>query len=95
MIHRGRLFRRYFALILALVSGAFFIENLFAQHLVHKVVLARVAWVLFGMLLVGRLRLGWRGRRALRWALSGYAALALAYFGSKLVLETMLGRHWG
>ena len=85
----------FLLLTLALVSGAFFIENLFAQHLVHKVVLAMVAWVLFGMLLVGRLRFGWRGRRALRWALSGYAALALAYFGSKLVLETMLGRHWG
>jgi ABC-type uncharacterized transport system permease subunit len=62
---------------------------------VHKVVLAIVAWLLFGMLLLGRLRFGWRGRRALRWALSGYALLALAYFGSKLVLETVLGRHWG
>ena len=34
-------------------------------------------------------------RRALRWALSGYVLLALSYFGSKLVLETLLGRHWG
>jgi ABC-type uncharacterized transport system permease subunit len=85
----------FLLLTLALVSGAFFIDNLFAQHLVHKVVLAIVAWLLFGMLLVGRLRFGWRGRRALRWALSGYALLALAYFGSKLVLETVLGRHWG
>jgi len=85
----------FLLLTLALVSGAFFIENLFAQHLVHKVVLAMIAWALFGMLLFGRLRFGWRGRRALRWALSGYALLALAYFGSKLVLETLLGRHWG
>jgi ABC-type uncharacterized transport system permease subunit len=85
----------FLLLTLALVSGAFFIENLFAQHLVHKVVLAMIAWVLFGMLLFGRLRFGWRGRRALRWTLSGYALLALAYFGSKLVLETLLGRHWG
>jgi ABC-type uncharacterized transport system permease subunit len=85
----------FLLLTLALVSGAFFIENLFAQHLVHKVVLAMIAWVLFGMLLFGRLRFGWRGRRALRWALSGYVALALSYFGSKLVLETLLGRHWG
>jgi len=85
----------FLLLTLALVSGAFFIEDLFAQHLVHKVVLAMIAWVLFGMLLFGRLRFGWRGRRALRWALSGYALLALSYFGSKLVLETLLGRHWG
>jgi ABC-type uncharacterized transport system permease subunit len=82
-------------LTLALVTGAFFIENLFAQHLVHKVVLAIVAWVVFGILLLGRWRMGWRGRQALRWTLAGYALLGLSYFGSKLVLENVLGRHWG
>jgi len=82
-------------LTLALVSGAFFIENLFAQHLVHKVVLAIIAWIVFGILLLGRWRFGWRGRKALRWTLAGYVLLGLSYFGSKLVLENMLGRHWG
>ncbi len=82
-------------LTLALVTGAFFIEDLFAQHLVHKVVLAIVAWVVFGVLLLGRWRMGWRGKQALRWTLSGYALLGLSYFGSKLVLENLLGKHWG
>jgi ABC-type uncharacterized transport system permease subunit len=82
-------------LTLALVTGAFFIENLFAQHLVHKVVLAIIAWVVFGILLLGRWRMGWRGKQALRWTLAGYALLGLSYFGSKLVLENVLGRHWG
>jgi ABC-type uncharacterized transport system permease subunit len=82
-------------LTLALVSGAFFIENLFAQHLVHKVVLALIAWVVFGILLIGRLRFGWRGRKALRWTLAGYVLLGLSYFGSKLILEDILGKHWG
>jgi ABC-type uncharacterized transport system permease subunit len=85
-----------FALLtLALVTGAFFIENLFAQHLVHKVVLAIVAWIVFGILLLGRWRMGWRGRKAMHWTLSGYALLGLSYFGSKIVLENVLGRHWG
>jgi len=85
-----------FALLtLALVSGAFFVENLFAQHLIHKVVLAMTAWVVFGVLLLGRWRFGWRGRKALRWTLAGYVLLGLSYFGSKLVLENLLGRHWG
>ena len=85
-----------FALLtLALVSGAFFIENLFAQHLVHKVVLAILAWVVFGVLLLGRLRFGWRGRKALHWTLAGYVLLGLAYFGSKVILEDVLGKHWG
>lgn len=85
-----------FALLtLALVSGGYFIENLFAQHLVHKVVLALTAWIVFGVLLLGRWRFGWRGRKALRWTLAGYVLLGLSYFGSKLVLENLLGRHWG
>ena len=82
-------------LTLALVTGAFFIEDLFAQHLVHKVVLAIIAWIVFGILLLGRWRMGWRGRQALRWTLAGYALLGLSYFGSKLILESVLGKHWG
>lgn len=85
----------FIVLTLALVSGAFFIENLFAQHLVHKVVLAIIAWFVFGVLLFGRLRFGWRGRKALRWTLAGYTLLGLSYFGSKIILENVLGKHWG
>ena len=85
-----------FALLtLALVTGAFFIENLFAQHLVHKVVLAMIAWVVFGILLLGRWRFGWRGRKAMHWTLAGFVLLGLSYFGSKLILEDLLGKHWG
>ena len=82
-------------LTLALVSGAFFVENLFAQHLVHKVALAILAWIVFGVLLLGRLRFGWRGRKALNWTLAGYILLGLSYFGSKFILEDILGKHWG
>jgi ABC-type uncharacterized transport system permease subunit len=38
---------------------------------------------------------GWRGRKALRLTLAGFVILALAYFGSKFVLENLLARHWG
>lgn len=84
----------FFVLSLALLSGLFFVDDLFAQHLVHKTVLSIIAWLIFAALLLGRYRWGWRGKRAVRWALSGYGALLLAYFGSKLVLEQILGRHW-
>ena len=77
----------------ALISGLFFLENLFDQHLTHKVVLSFVAWCVFGILLWGRWRFGWRGRTAIRWTLSGFAFLVLAYFGSKLVLELILQRY--
>jgi ABC-type uncharacterized transport system permease subunit len=82
-------------LTLALVTGFFFVYDAVAQHLVHKMTLAVVAWLIFAVLLWGRYRFGWRGRRALRFTIGGFVALALAYFGSKFVLEVMLGEQWG
>lgn len=79
-------------LSLALLSGILFLEDIFAQHLVHKTVLSIVAWGLFAVLLWGRWRFGWRGRVVIRWTLGGFIFLMLAYFGSKLVLELVLGR---
>lgn len=79
-------------LTLALISGFSFLENMFAQHLVHKTVLSVVAWLVFGGLLIGRYRYGWRGRTAISWTLSGFVLLILAYFGSKAVLQLVLHR---
>ncbi len=79
-------------LTLALGSGFIFLEDMFAQHLVHKTLLSIAAWVIFAILLWGRHRSGWRGRTAIRWTLVGFATLALAYFGSKAVLELVLKR---
>jgi len=91
-----RLIGAGFALLtLALFTGFVFVTNLFEQHLVHKTVLSLIAWVLFAILLIGRMRYGWRGRFAVRFTLTGFCVLALAYFGSKFVLEDLLGRHWG
>jgi ABC-type uncharacterized transport system permease subunit len=78
-------------LSLALLTGLFFLEDIFAQHLVHKTVLSIVAWSVFAILLWGHWRFGWRGRTAIRWTLGGFLFLMLAYFGSKLVLELLLG----
>jgi ABC-type uncharacterized transport system permease subunit len=83
-----------FALLsLALFSGVMFVHDLFAQHLMHKTVLTIAAWALFGALLVGRWRFGWRGRRAIRLVLAGTLLLVLAFLGSKFVLELVLERH--
>ncbi len=81
-------------LTLALFAGFIFVHNLMEQHLVHKTVLSVLAWVVFAILLWGRWRFGWRGRTAIRWTLGGFIVLMLAYFGDKLVLELILGRHW-
>ena len=80
-----------FALLtLALVTGALFLEDIFAQQLVHKTTLSIIAWAVFAVLLWGRWRFGWRGRTAIRWTIGGFIFLMLAYFGSKFVLELVL-----
>ncbi len=83
------------ALTVAILAGLLFVTDLFAQHLVHKTALALVAWAIFACLLFGHWRFGWRGRTAARYTIAGFVVLAIAYFGSKFVLEILLGRHWG
>lgn len=78
------------ALTLSIFSGMLFMEDMFAQHLVHKTVLSLFAWVLFSLLLWGRYHLGWRSQTAVRFTLSGFLLLVLGFFGSKLVLELIL-----
>ncbi|WP_116365714.1 cytochrome C assembly family protein [Parahaliea mediterranea] len=79
-------------LSVAIVTGFLFVEDLFAQHLVHKTVLSLVAWLTFSTLLWGHYQLGWRSQTAVRLTLAGFLSLMLAFFGSKLVLELILQR---
>ena len=79
-------------LSIALISGFIFLEDMLAQQVVHKTVLSIISWLVFSALLWGRWKLGWRGRKAIRWTLWGFAFLALAYFGSKIVRELILQR---
>lgn len=79
-------------LTLTLVSGTLFVEDLFAQHIAHKTILSIASWIVFGVLLFGRWRWGWRGNRAVRLTLAGMFVLLLAFFGSKYVLEIVLNR---
>jgi len=81
-------------LSLALLSGIIFLKDIFAQHLAHKTILSIVAWLVFAVLLWGRQRYGWRGRIAIRYTLSGFILLMLAYFGTKLVFELVLHRAY-
>lgn len=85
----------FILLCASIISGFLFVDDFFAQHLAHKAILSLIACALFGALIAGRMLRGWRGRIAIRWTLSAYLSLLLAYFGSKIVLEQILGRSWG
>ncbi len=77
-------------LSLSLVTGFLFLDDLFAQRLVHKTTLSLVAWLLIAVLLIGHLRWGWRGQKAAGFTLGAFISLLLGYFGSKFVIELLL-----
>jgi len=80
----------FIGLCVSLLSGLVFLDDMFAQRLVHKTILSILAWVVFAILLIGHWFLGWRGRTAIRWTLGGFLSLMLAYFGTKFVIEVLL-----
>jgi ABC-type uncharacterized transport system permease subunit len=79
-------------LSLTVLSGIFFSEELFGKpfNWDHKTAFTLLSWILFGILLVGHKWRGWRGRVALRFTLTGFTTLLLAYVGSRFVLEVVL-----
>ncbi len=79
-------------LSVALVSGFIYLDNLFGRHVIHKNVLSILAWLVFSALLFGRWRYGWRGISAVRWTLSGFGILMLAFFGTKFIQEYLLAQ---
>lgn len=80
----------FILLTLSLITGFLFHEDFFAQHLVHKSVFSIFSWLFYAILLWGRHVKGWRGNTAIRWTLTGFFAMVLAYWGSKFVIEVLL-----
>jgi len=78
-----------------LLVGWFFDEQLYGMHgwrWSHKTVFSLLSWLTFAILLLGRSRFGWRGRKAVRVLYIGAGLLLLAYVGSQFVLEVVLRR---
>ena len=77
-------------LALSVVTGFLFLDDIFAQHLIHKTALSIVALVIFSIISFGHWQYGWRGSRIMRWIFGAYITLTLAYIGSKFVLEWVI-----
>jgi len=79
-----------------LLLGVLFSESLYGSGAAwkwdHKTVFSVLSWLTFAVLLIGRARFGWRGRRAVRMLYAGSGLLLLAYVGSRFVMEIILGR---
>ena len=84
----------FLLLTATLLTGIFFSEALFGKafQVTYKTVFAAFSWVIFGGLLFGHWKFGWRGKLAMRWTLIGFVLLMLSYVGSKFVSEIILQR---
>lgn len=97
-----RLTFRFVAAGFALLSATLLVGILFGESLYgaagtawkwdHKTIFSVLSWLTFAVLLIGRARFGWRGRRAARILYIGSGLLLLAYVGSRFVIEIILGR---
>ncbi len=76
----------FIILSMALITGAYFIEDMFAQHLIHKTFFAILAWVMYGLFLLGNNRFGWRGQIATKFTIWAYFLLVLSYIGTETIL---------
>lgn len=92
----GFVWAAFAALSATLLAGLFFSDYLYGQAQVlqwtHKTIFAWLSWALLGILLLGRWRLGWRGRKAVRWVYACGVLLLLSYVGSHFVTEVLLHR---
>lgn len=77
-------------LSISLLSGFYYLDNLFGIGIAHKTILSIIAWIVFSVLLFGRWKYGWRGKTAVRWTLGGFLVLMLAFFGTKFIQEFVL-----
>jgi hypothetical protein len=79
-----------------LILGLFFGSELYGAKAAlkwdHKTAFSLLSWLTFALLLFGRSRFGWRGKRAVRMLYAGSGLLLLAYAGSRFVMEIILSR---
>lgn len=96
-----RLIFRFIGVGFLLLTATLVLGFVFRTHLYgvstpfkwdHKAAFSVLSWLAFAVLLVGRARFGWRGRRAVRVLYIGSGLLLLAYAGSRFVIEVILGK---
>lgn len=87
----------FIVLTLTVIAGIVFSEQLYGTatggwRWDHTHVFTVLSWFIFALLLLGRWRFGWRGRRAVHVLYAGAVVLLLGYVGSRFVLEVLLQR---
>ncbi|AIL33158.1 cytochrome C assembly family protein [Basilea psittacipulmonis] len=82
----------FFVLTIAIITGMY-VSWQISQKLLpidHKTIFSIASWLVFAVLLTGRVIWGWRGRLALHCNLIGFTLLLLGYTGSRFVIDVLL-----
>ncbi len=77
-------------LSITLITGLLFIPDIFASDKGHKIILSFIAWLIYGTLIWGHFKQGWRGNKVTWMTVIGATCLTLGYFGSRFVREVLL-----
>ena len=85
----------FILLSLTLLSGILFSNEIFGATSIwnHKFIFSIMAWLAYATMLLGRIKYGWRGKKAVFISLIAFVFLFLAYFGTKFVLEIILSNN--
>ena len=85
----------FILLSITLFSGILFTNEIFGTSIVwnHKTIFSLMAWITYGAMLLGRMKYGWRGKKAVVISLIAFMFLLLSYFGTKFVLEILLNNN--
>ncbi|VAW45692.1 hypothetical protein MNBD_GAMMA02-1553 [hydrothermal vent metagenome] len=74
----------------ALVTGIIFVQGFLSDGMGHKIIFSLIAWVLFAILIAGRITKGWRGKTAIKLNLIAMTLLMLGFLGSYIVLDYLV-----
>lgn len=74
----------------SLVTGVIFVHGFLSDGMGHKIIFSLIAWVLFAVLIVGRITKGWRGKTAIKLNLIAMTLLMLGFLGSYIVLDYLV-----
>lgn len=79
-------------LSIGIIAALVLMDDIWGREgIIHKTFFSTLAWLVFATLLWGRHRSGWRGVTAIRGTLIGFGLLIIGFYGSKFVLEYIVG----
>ena len=83
----------FISLTIIIITGIFFSDEVLGipLEISHKIIFSILSWLVYGGLLLGRARAGWRGKKVIVLSLIAFIFLFLSYLGSKFVFEIIIG----